>query len=64
MSFQVKVQNRLEELIQVGEKLKSTSRTVGGNTPGIISIPETYVDEEQSRQRAISVLTILKSSVG
>ena len=64
MAFQAKVQSRLEELIQVGEKIKSASRTVGGNTPGVVSIPQSYVDHEQSRQWAISVLTILKSSIG
>jgi hypothetical protein len=64
MSFQARVQNRLEELIQVGEKIKSTCRTAGGNTPGVVSIPESYVDHEQSRQWAISVLTILKSAIG
>lgn len=64
MSFQVRVQNRLEELVQVGEKIKSTYRRVGGNTPGVISIPQSYVDHEQSRQWAISVLTILKSAIG
>lgn len=64
MSLQARVQNRLEELIQVGEKMKSTCRTVGGNTPGVISIPQSYVDHEQSHQWALSVLTILKSSIG
>lgn len=48
----------------MGENIKSTCRKVGGNTPGVVSIPQSYVDHEQSRQWAISVLTILKSAIG
>lgn len=64
MAFQVKVQARFEELIQIGEQIKATKKTIGGSSGRVISMPETYVDEEQARQWAISVLTILKSSIG
>jgi hypothetical protein len=64
MTFQAKVQARFEELIETGEKIKATKRTVGGSSGRVISMPETYVDEEQARQWTMSVLTILKSSLG
>jgi len=64
MTFHAKVQSRFEELIEVGEKIKATKRTVGGSSGRVISIPETYVDEEPARQWTMSVLTILKSALG
>jgi hypothetical protein len=64
MTFHAKVQARFEELIEAGEKIKATKRTVGGSSGRVISIPETYVDEEQARQWSMSVLAVLKSALG
>jgi hypothetical protein len=64
MSFSAKVQARLEELAQTGESIKATKWTSGGGGGRVISIPETYVDEEQARQWTMNALTILKSALG
>jgi hypothetical protein len=64
MTFHAKVQARFEELIEAGEKIKATKQTVGGSSGRVISIPETYVDEEQARQWTMSVLAVLKSALG
>ena len=64
MTFHAKVQARIQELIDAGEKIKTARRTSGGSSGRVVSIPETYVDEEQARQWTMSVLTILKSAFG
>lgn len=64
MSFSAKVEKRFEELIEEGEKIKATRKTVGSSSPQVIVIPETYVDEMRARKWAMSALTILKSTLG
>lgn len=64
MSISAKVQARLEELIQTGEKIKATGHTVGGQQGMVFVMPETYVDGEQAHQWTMSVLAILKSAFG
>jgi hypothetical protein len=64
MTFHTKIQARFEELIEAGEKIKATKQTVGGSSGRVLSIPETYVNEEQARQWTMSVLTIFKSTLG
>src|SRR5437899_473887 len=64
MMSHAKVQARFEELIEAGEKIKATKQTVGGSSPGAFSLPQTYVDEQQARQWAMSVLAIMKSGLG
>src|SRR5436190_1485756 len=64
MTLNAKVQTRLEQLIDEGEKIKATKRTVGSSSPRVLVIPETYVDEERARQWAMSAMTILKSAFG
>ena len=64
MTFHTKVQSRFEDLIEAGEKIKATKQTVGGSSGRVVSIPSTYVNEEQARQWTMSVLTVLKSALG
>jgi hypothetical protein len=64
MTLSAKVQTRLEELVETAEKIKATKKTLGTSSPRVIVIPETYVDEQQARQWAMSAMTILKSAFG
>src|SRR5438132_6402185 len=57
MRFHAKIQARLEELVEAGERIKGTKRT---DKPTF----GPYVDEEPARQWTMSVLTILKSALG
>ncbi len=64
MTISAKVQTRLEELFQTGEKIKATKQTVGGQQGMVFVMPETYVDGEQAHQWTMSVLAVLKSAFG
>lgn len=64
MTINTKVQARLEELIATGERIKATSRTVGGQQGMTFTIPEDHVNSDQAHQWTMSVLTVLKSAFG
>lgn len=64
MSAQATIEQQFTTLLQEGEAVKGTTKTSGGASRNVISIPVAYVDGERARVWAMNALTLVRSVFG